>query len=132
MPLRIGEIIEVVKRGPAGGWCKGKNGAFPTDYVEFISTAANPSNVPSLVTASSANSANMLLGQTPSLTGSISAGSMNNITLQPTKQPSYNNAAGASVDLLGLDVPSSSKVSNRYYFILVDYDSLAEPRLFKY
>ena len=35
MALRAGEVIDVVKRGAPGGWCKGKLGAFPTDYVEF-------------------------------------------------------------------------------------------------
>ena len=39
MPLRKGEIIEVTQRGKPGGWSKGKNGAFPTDYVKFIEKA---------------------------------------------------------------------------------------------
>ena len=36
MPLKKGEIIDVTHRGKPGGWSKGKNGAFPTDYVKFI------------------------------------------------------------------------------------------------
>ena len=36
MSLVTGEIIEVVRRGPPGGWSKGLRGAFPTDYVEFL------------------------------------------------------------------------------------------------
>ena len=39
MPLNAGDTVEVIKRGPPGGWCKGKTGAFPTDYVQFIGTA---------------------------------------------------------------------------------------------
>lgn len=43
MALRAGDIIDIVKRGDAGGWSVGKLGAFPTDYVQFLtppSTAA--------------------------------------------------------------------------------------------
>lgn len=36
MRLKQGEIIEVLTRGEAGGWSVGIDGAFPTDYVEFI------------------------------------------------------------------------------------------------
>ncbi len=36
MPLKVGTTIDVVTRGPAGGWSKGAAGAFPTDYVQFI------------------------------------------------------------------------------------------------
>ena len=39
MPLKLGETIDVIKKGPPGGWSKGKLGAFPTDYVKFNSTA---------------------------------------------------------------------------------------------
>lgn len=40
MPLKAGELYDVVKQGPAGGWSKGTRGAFPSDYVEFISPSA--------------------------------------------------------------------------------------------
>jgi hypothetical protein len=36
MALRKGEMVDVILRGPAGGWSKGSRGAFPTDYVDFI------------------------------------------------------------------------------------------------
>ena len=36
MSIKVGEVVEVVLRGPAGGWCKGLRGAFPTNYVEFL------------------------------------------------------------------------------------------------
>lgn len=36
LSFKAGDIIEVSERGPAGGWCKGVHGAFPTDYVEFL------------------------------------------------------------------------------------------------
>jgi hypothetical protein len=37
LSLKVGDLIDVVERGPSGGWSKGVHGAFPTDYVEFIS-----------------------------------------------------------------------------------------------
>jgi len=36
MPLAVGQIVEVVRKGAPGGWCKGTGGAFPTDYVKFL------------------------------------------------------------------------------------------------
>ena len=36
MALSVGQIVDIVRRGPAGGWCKGPSGAFPTDYVKFL------------------------------------------------------------------------------------------------
>jgi hypothetical protein len=41
MPLKIGATIEVITRGPPGGWSKGLIGAFPTDYVQFIEAEDN-------------------------------------------------------------------------------------------
>lgn len=38
MSLKAGETIEIVQKGPPGGWSRGARGAFPTDYVEFIAT----------------------------------------------------------------------------------------------
>ncbi len=35
MSLNVGETIEVIQRGPSGGWSRSSKGAFPTDYVEF-------------------------------------------------------------------------------------------------
>ena len=50
MPLKLGETIEIVKRGPPGGWSKGKSGAFPTDYVKFIEPVpATASSIPDLL-----------------------------------------------------------------------------------
>lgn len=48
MPLKAGSIIDIISRGPAGGWTKGSNGAFPTDYVEFLpsTTVANSTKTP--------------------------------------------------------------------------------------
>ena len=43
MRLNQGEIIEVLTRGEPGGWSVGVNGAFPTDYVEFIADTPNSS-----------------------------------------------------------------------------------------
>jgi hypothetical protein len=39
MSLTAGQIIEVVRRGPAGGWSKGLAGAFPADFVEHLPVA---------------------------------------------------------------------------------------------
>ena len=36
MALMQGETVDILIRGPPGGWCKGVRGAFPTDYVEFL------------------------------------------------------------------------------------------------
>jgi hypothetical protein len=36
MRLKVGDLIEIVQRGPAGGWSKGSAGSFPTDYVQFL------------------------------------------------------------------------------------------------
>ena len=36
MKLTAGETVEVISRGPPGGWCTGVRGAFPTDYVEVM------------------------------------------------------------------------------------------------
>ena len=36
MRLKQGDIVEVITRGDPGGWSVGVNGAFPTDYVEFL------------------------------------------------------------------------------------------------
>lgn len=38
MSFTAGETFEVVEKGPAGGWSRGKKGAFPTDYVEFLAS----------------------------------------------------------------------------------------------
>jgi Variant SH3 domain len=40
MKLTAGETIEVITRGPPGGWCTGVRGAFPTDYVEVMNGGA--------------------------------------------------------------------------------------------
>lgn len=40
MNLIAGQIIEVVRRGPAGGWSKGLTGAFPADFVEYLPAVA--------------------------------------------------------------------------------------------
>jgi hypothetical protein len=42
MKLTLGETIEITLKGPTGGWSKGLKGAFPTDYVEFLSPQAQP------------------------------------------------------------------------------------------
>lgn len=44
MPLKAGTTIDVVTRGPAGGWSKGAAGAFPTDYVQFIEPTSAVTN----------------------------------------------------------------------------------------
>jgi hypothetical protein len=36
MPLKAGDLIDIIQRGPAGGWSKGCSGSFPTDYVQFL------------------------------------------------------------------------------------------------
>jgi hypothetical protein len=36
MSLVKGQIIEVRTRGDRGGWSVGLQGAFPTDFVEFL------------------------------------------------------------------------------------------------
>ena len=41
MKLRKGDVVNVLKKGTPGSWCKGESGAFPTDYVEFISAETN-------------------------------------------------------------------------------------------
>jgi hypothetical protein len=38
MALKKGEVYDVVTKGNPGGWSLGVKGAFPTDYVEFITT----------------------------------------------------------------------------------------------
>ena len=38
MKLTAGDIVDILTRGAPGGWCRGVNGAFPTDYVEILST----------------------------------------------------------------------------------------------
>ena len=48
-PLKKGEIVRVIAKGPAGGWTRGANGVFPTDYVRFQDipqTIHNSSNIP--------------------------------------------------------------------------------------
>ena len=40
MPLKIGQVVEIVQRGKPGAWTKGNLGAFPTDYVQFMDTPA--------------------------------------------------------------------------------------------
>lgn len=42
MALKKGDIIEILTKGSAGGWSVGLSGAFPTDYVEFMSTEVAP------------------------------------------------------------------------------------------
>jgi hypothetical protein len=41
MPLSVGDTIEIVRRGDPGGWCTGKLGSFPTDYVQFLAPEAD-------------------------------------------------------------------------------------------
>ncbi len=42
--LKVGETIEVIQRGPSGGWSRSSKGAFPTDYVEFVQSAVIPAS----------------------------------------------------------------------------------------
>jgi hypothetical protein len=34
--LKKDEIVEIITKGTKGGWCIGKFGAFPTDYIEYL------------------------------------------------------------------------------------------------
>ena len=46
MSLRVGDVVDIVKRGEPGGWtvgrlrASGRLGSFPTDFVEFLSPGA--------------------------------------------------------------------------------------------
>jgi hypothetical protein len=57
MRLTQGDIIEVITRGDPGGWSIGSDGAFPTDYVEFI--ADTPGMAAAAVAAPSSSAPRM-------------------------------------------------------------------------
>eukprot|EP01036_Dinobryon_divergens_P023249 gene23249-31575_t len=44
MSFKAGETFEVLEKGPAGAWSKGLRGAFPTDYVQFITAPTSQDN----------------------------------------------------------------------------------------
>jgi hypothetical protein len=58
MSLVKGDVVDVITRGPPGGWSMGVRGAFPTDYVEFFtksSTTSMGSSMPPVIKSSSAS-----------------------------------------------------------------------------
>jgi hypothetical protein len=67
MKLNVGDVIEVISRGPPGGWCRGVRGAFPTDYVEMLNfqqnqsiSAASPLQSHSALSPSNTNNPNSI------------------------------------------------------------------------
>jgi Variant SH3 domain len=55
MKLTAGETIEVISRGPPGGWCTGTRGAFPTDYVEVVNVGTTQMGQTSVLNSQSGN-----------------------------------------------------------------------------
>jgi len=53
MTIHSGEVIDVLYRGPSGGWCKGLRGAFPTNYVEFLPVSTGTTVEPSISSSNS-------------------------------------------------------------------------------
>lgn len=76
MPLAVGEVIEVVRRGDKGGWSKGSRGAFPTDYVEFLPQAPllKPAVRPSITAGASNSTASVDLLSLSSVSATSTAG----------------------------------------------------------
>jgi hypothetical protein len=60
MNLVAGQIIEVVRRGPAGGWSKGLTGAFPADFVEYLPAAPLFQSNPVTASATSGSASSLL------------------------------------------------------------------------
>jgi hypothetical protein len=108
MPMKKGEIIDVVLRGPAGGWSKGSKGAFPTDYVEFLAAdpfAAVSASVPvAASTTASSVAATSSMAFTPTTTSTQSS------LLQPT-QPVAAAATNSSNPFASTPAQSSKTSS---------------------
>jgi hypothetical protein len=60
MNLVAGQVIEVVRRGPAGGWSKGLTGAFPADFVEYLPAAPLFQSNPVTASATSGSAGSLL------------------------------------------------------------------------
>lgn len=124
MPLKRGEIFDVVLKGPAGGWSKGSKGAFPTDYVEFL--PADPfqglAAAPAMSTAPVASSISTAFQ--PSMLGGTTAGNrpISFTTTSSFATPAVGLVSGTSAtsglaglsgssDLLSLNTISTTRTS---------------------
>lgn len=135
MALKMGEIYDVIKQGPSGGWSKGIRGAFPTDYVEFVSSTATPLTTtplpppqqqsfgalsPTAATTSTSSDFN-LLSSKGSRSGSPNGGSGLSATMTPIGgRPSHpvgmlrtTSTEESSVDLFNLSPGASSATPPR-------------------
>ena len=106
MSLKAGEVIEIVQKGPPGGWSKGVRGAFPTDYVQFLpSEPPRPSNL-------AANSAVTFeptpanASVKPASVGGIGAPFGNTSSSTPSVMLNQPSTSKKEIpDLLGLSMP---------------------------
>ena len=115
MPLRAGETIEVVRRGPAGGWSKGLTGAFPADFVEYLpapAPVASVSMTPAISTASG-NTGSLLdfTSTTTPATSSIGSSSFVGLGVGTAKTSAVQDKFDAFADL---DSTAALSTSNTY------------------
>lgn len=108
MSLKVGEVIDITFRGAPGGWSKAAKGAFPTDYVEFL-TVATPSTQSTLVTS---NLHSSISGSTTSVSISSTIPVQQNPFDLPTNSnfatPGMSKTQPKTVNLLDLDILSTS------------------------
>jgi hypothetical protein len=113
MNLVAGQIIEVVRRGPAGGWSKGLTGAFPADFVEYLPAAPLFQSNPVTASATSGSASSLLdFGfATGTATGvQPSAGSMSQSTGFTSKHLSSTLQGNSNVTYIR---SASSRTKNR-------------------
>eukprot|EP00981_Chlorochromonas_danica_P001075 scaffold246_cov181-Ochromonas_danica.AAC.9 len=124
MPLKRGEIFDVVLKGPAGGWSKGAKGAFPTDYVEFLPADPFQGLVAAPATSTAPVASSISAAFQPSMLGATAAGNRP-ISLSTTSSfatPAVGLVSGTSTtsgltgpagssDLLSLDAIPTTRTS---------------------
>ena len=118
MKLTAGETIDIVVRGPQGGWSKGLRGSFPTDYIEFIAnqgmTPLPSSNMPQQLGMTSQSP------YKPPMAVNSNAGmdllGMGNVNVPPQSSTlipnTMNRLNPGAVDLLSLDLPTTTTATS--------------------
>jgi hypothetical protein len=124
MPLKTGEIIDVVFRGAAGGWSKGVRGAFPTDYVDF-NVQPNPTTgsfqpLTTIGTATSAFPTNVAATAIPLASSQMGTAAVNAarpaLSGATASKPLSQASAAKAIDLLDINLPSPSNTSQTAAF----------------
>ena len=99
MPLKVGQIVEVVQRGKPGAWTKGSHGAFPTDYVQFIEPTVTTGNVNAGMSASNAGEDLLGMGSSSTVSNAQASDPFSGISDSSTS----NTASDISAIFKGLD-----------------------------